>query len=175
MGLPEDNYSKLGSYCHNLEKTNLGSVFFIQTDVDNRFKYFFMVLGPCIRGLMSSIRQLESFPCAHAIAVALHRGISAHVLCSQYYTIDYWRAAYAETIFSVPNEVEWEVPDHIAISLNILPPLVKRRAGRKSTSRIPSAGECLRCRRCGRCGATGHTQLNCSSQVPLTSSRMDRE
>ncbi|XP_022889259.1 uncharacterized protein LOC111404725 [Olea europaea var. sylvestris] len=41
--------------------------------------------------------QLESFPCTHAVAVAMHRGLPPHTLCSVYYMTDYWRAAYAET------------------------------------------------------------------------------
>ncbi|XP_022873492.1 uncharacterized protein LOC111392388 [Olea europaea var. sylvestris] len=50
--------------------------------------------------------QLESFPCTHVVAVAINRGFPPHTLCIAYYTTDYYRAAYIETIFSIPNEVE---------------------------------------------------------------------
>ncbi|XP_022891932.1 uncharacterized protein LOC111406789 [Olea europaea var. sylvestris] len=110
-------------------------------------------------------RKLESFPCTHAVAVAMHRGLPPHTLCSVYYMTDYWRAAYAETIFPVPNEVEWEVPDHILPLNNLLPPAVgPRTPGRTRTSRIPSTGEFPQPR---RCGATGHTRRYCTSQIPL--------
>ncbi|XP_022862304.1 uncharacterized protein LOC111382530 [Olea europaea var. sylvestris] len=34
--------------------------------------------------------QLESFPCAHAVAVAMYRGFPPHNLCSHYYMADFW-------------------------------------------------------------------------------------
>ncbi|XP_022893934.1 uncharacterized protein LOC111408400 [Olea europaea var. sylvestris] len=112
--------------------------------------------------------QLESFPCTHAVAVAMYRGIPPHTLCSTYYTTGSWRAAYAETIFPVPNEVEWEISSHILSSNNLLPLAVGPRTPRRTrTSRIPSTGEFPRPRKCGGCGATGHTKRFCTSQIPL--------
>ncbi|XP_022872961.1 uncharacterized protein LOC111391912 [Olea europaea var. sylvestris] len=100
-----------------------------------------------------------------ALTMAMHRGFPPHTLCSAYYMIDYWRAAYAETIFPVPNEVEWEVPDHILPLNNLLPPAVgPRNSGRTRTSRIPSTGEFPQPR---KCGATWHTRRYCTSQIPL--------
>ncbi|XP_022897722.1 uncharacterized protein LOC111411419 [Olea europaea var. sylvestris] len=86
--------------------------------------------------------QLKSFSYTQAVAVAMYREISPHTLCSAYYTIGSWRTAYAETIFLVPNEVEWEVPDYI-LSLNnlLLPAIGPRTLGRTCTSRIPSTRE----------------------------------
>ncbi|KAK3200582.1 hypothetical protein Dsin_023997 [Dipteronia sinensis] len=40
-GSPEDSFSILPLYCHMLERKNLGTVTFIDTDDVNRFKYFF--------------------------------------------------------------------------------------------------------------------------------------
>ncbi|XP_022881018.1 uncharacterized protein LOC111398334 [Olea europaea var. sylvestris] len=112
--------------------------------------------------------QLESFPCTYTVTVAMHRGFSPHILCSAYYITDYWRAAYMETIFPVPNEVEWEVPDHILPLNNLLPPTVGPcTPGRTRMSRIPSIGEFFQPRKCGSCGATGHTRRYCTSQIPL--------
>ncbi|XP_022883600.1 uncharacterized protein LOC111400414 [Olea europaea var. sylvestris] len=108
------------------------------------------------------------FSVRYALAVAMHRGLPPHTLCSVYYMTDYWRAAYAETIFSVPNEVEWEVPDHILLLNNLLPPAVgPRTPGRTRTSRIPSTREFPQPCKCGRCGATGHTRKYCTSQIHL--------
>ncbi|XP_022864450.1 uncharacterized protein LOC111384414 [Olea europaea var. sylvestris] len=50
--------------------------------------------------------QLESFPCEHAVMLAMYREFAAKTLCSPYYTAENWRDAYVETIFPLPNEVE---------------------------------------------------------------------
>ncbi|XP_022886712.1 uncharacterized protein LOC111402561 [Olea europaea var. sylvestris] len=86
--------------------------------------------------------QLESFSCEYAVAVAMYRGLAARTFCSPYYTAKKWRVAYVETIFSLPNEVEWEVSNHIRPFNTLSPPLIESRGpGRPSTSRIPSTGE----------------------------------
>ncbi|XP_022857991.1 uncharacterized protein LOC111378930 [Olea europaea var. sylvestris] len=86
--------------------------------------------------------QLESFPCAHAIAVAMYREFPPHSLCSHYYVADFWRAAYAETIFPLPNEVEWEVLDYIVILNNLLPLEVPPHTpSHRQMSRISSTRE----------------------------------
>ncbi|XP_022871421.1 uncharacterized protein LOC111390596 [Olea europaea var. sylvestris] len=117
---------------------------------------------------LDAARKLESFPCTHAVAVAMHKGFPPHTLCSVYYMTDYWRATYAETIFPVPNEIEWEVPDHILPLNNLLPPAIGQRTPRRiRTSKIPSIGEFPQPRKCGRYSATGHTRRYCTSQIPL--------
>ncbi|XP_022894140.1 uncharacterized protein LOC111408632 [Olea europaea var. sylvestris] len=45
MGSAEESYAKLVKYCHNMEITNPGSVFFIETEADNYFKFFFTAPG----------------------------------------------------------------------------------------------------------------------------------
>ncbi|XP_022855837.1 uncharacterized protein LOC111377032 [Olea europaea var. sylvestris] len=57
-GSPDDSYAKLPMYCHILEKNNPGTLTFIETDNDGHFMYFFMALGPSIRGFLSSIRRV---------------------------------------------------------------------------------------------------------------------
>ncbi|XP_022859832.1 uncharacterized protein LOC111380481 [Olea europaea var. sylvestris] len=94
---------------------------------------------------------LESLPCEHAVVVAMYREFTARALCSPYYTAENWRAAYVETIFSLPNEVEWEVLDHIRPFNTLSPPLIEPRGpGRPNSSRIPSTGEFFRPHRCSR-------------------------
>jgi len=48
--------------------------------------------------------------------------------------------AYYRTIYSVPDESEWIVPDHIK-ELQIIPPKKLTRKGRKKVNRNPSVGE----------------------------------
>lgn len=40
IGLVEKRYTKLARYCHNMERTNDDSTFFIETNGKNHFKYF---------------------------------------------------------------------------------------------------------------------------------------
>lgn len=49
-GTAAHNFAILPSYCYMLKKANDGTVTHIEVDGDNRFKYFFMALGPQIRG-----------------------------------------------------------------------------------------------------------------------------
>lgn len=44
MSLTEKSYTKLAMYCYNMEKINYKSTFFIDTDGENHFKYFFITL-----------------------------------------------------------------------------------------------------------------------------------
>ncbi|KZV45441.1 hypothetical protein F511_40351 [Dorcoceras hygrometricum] len=47
-----------------------------------------------------------------------------------------WSLAYADPIYPVPDHNEW--PRHDTF---VLPPVVKRRRGRKKLNRLPSIGE----------------------------------
>ncbi|XP_022869031.1 protein FAR-RED ELONGATED HYPOCOTYL 3-like [Olea europaea var. sylvestris] len=57
-GSPDLSYDRLAEYCNILKKNNPGTVTFIEVDNENRFKYFFMALGPSIRGFHSSMRHV---------------------------------------------------------------------------------------------------------------------
>lgn len=39
MGLIDKSYAKLIRYCHNMERTNLDSIFLIENNGENCFKY----------------------------------------------------------------------------------------------------------------------------------------
>jgi hypothetical protein len=47
-GSPEDSFSKLPIYCHNLKKTNPGTVTHILTDSEGRFEMFFLAIGAAV-------------------------------------------------------------------------------------------------------------------------------
>ncbi|XP_022841990.1 uncharacterized protein LOC111365688 [Olea europaea var. sylvestris] len=115
--------------------------------------------------------MFESFPCEHAVTVAMYRGFTARTLYYPYYIAENWRAAYVETIFQFPNEAEWEVADHIRPFNTLSPPLIEPRdLGRPSTFKIPSTKEFRRPHRCSRCKSVGHTHQFCTSQVSLNDS-----
>ncbi|XP_070675801.1 uncharacterized protein [Malus domestica] len=57
-GSPEESYTVLPSYFAVLEAKNPGTITTIETDENNCFLYYFMSLGPCIRGFRSAIRPV---------------------------------------------------------------------------------------------------------------------
>ncbi|XP_022887450.1 uncharacterized protein LOC111403246 [Olea europaea var. sylvestris] len=57
-GSLEDSYAKFGLYSHNLARTNPGTALSLEIDSENRFKYFFVALGPCIHGFHSSMQKV---------------------------------------------------------------------------------------------------------------------
>lgn len=50
--------------------------------------------------------QLETFSYEDTVAIAMYRGFAIRTLHFPYYTTDYWRTMYTETIFPLPNKVE---------------------------------------------------------------------
>lgn len=130
MDSAEESYAKLARYCHNMEKTNPGSAFYIDTENGNRFKYFFMALGQCIRGFRKAMRPVILVD--GTTLKARYEGKLIIATCQdpniQIYPLVFGRAAYVETIFPLPNEAEWEVPDHILPLNNLLPPQIGPRA-----------------------------------------------
>ena len=55
---PENSFKLLPSYMEMLKKKNLGNRTFHEVDNTNNFKYFFITIGGCIHGFISSIRPV---------------------------------------------------------------------------------------------------------------------
>ncbi|XP_022847562.1 uncharacterized protein LOC111370091 [Olea europaea var. sylvestris] len=106
--------------------------------------------------------DLKKLPYKHALAVAKFKGISCCSLCSLYYISASWKQAYAECIYPVTNEADWEISNQP----KVLPPLSNRRqSGRPKNRRIPSRGEGRKTRKCSRCGQRGHNRLTCKNTL----------
>ncbi|XP_073289076.1 uncharacterized protein [Primulina huaijiensis] len=82
--------------------------------------------------------DIDRIPCAHAIAASWLAKIDIYDLCSEYYSTMSWCMAYSETVYPVPEEIEW--PRKINFPL-VWPPLLEKRVGRRKEKRIPSSGE----------------------------------
>ena len=106
------------------------------------------------------------------------KGVSCDTLCSQYYSVEWLKAAYARPINPVPKLASWNVSAEVR-SMVVLPPKGKRQAGRPKEVRIPSAGEDPRRKKCGRCGQRGHNRLRCpnppTSIIEGTSAEVDAD
>ncbi|XP_022852679.1 uncharacterized protein LOC111374257 [Olea europaea var. sylvestris] len=114
--------------------------------------------------------QLEHLPCEHAVAATKKSGYSIYSFCSLYYTVEYWRVAYSDTIFPVPND--WEISENLGY-LNVLPPFVRRRGRHPKTTKIASIEEFSKRHKCSRCTAIGHNRLTYTSQIPLADRRLE--
>ncbi|XP_008241004.1 PREDICTED: uncharacterized protein LOC103339486 [Prunus mume] len=111
--------------------------------------------------------DLEQLPCKHAIAVCRHLKLNPYSFASSYYTRATWEAAYAESIYHVPPEGTWVIPENLK-KVKILPPFCKFMPGRRKTQRIASKGEESRQKKSSRCGVKGHYRSTCKQSVPLT-------
>ena len=103
-------------------------------------------------------------------------------LCSDYYKSGFWRAAYEESIYPVPREVEWIVPKEVQTMVVLPPnnpnqtgrPKNPKHPGRPKKKRILSVGEFPRKKSKGsfvektkkqrkyeNCGEYGHYRTSC--------------
>ncbi|KAL5544370.1 hypothetical protein UlMin_008154 [Ulmus minor] len=83
--------------------------------------------------------------------------------CSPFYNAEYWRLAYVESVYPVPSQSNWEIPDEIQ-EVVVLPPDLKeqRKRGRPRNNRYRSSGELpKRKHKCTKCGEEGHYQKKC--------------
>lgn len=111
--------------------------------------------------------DLEQLPCKHAIAVCRHLKLNPYSFASSYYTRATWAVAYVESLYPVPPEGTWVIPENLK-KVKILPPLSKVMPGRRKTQRIASKREESRQKKCSRCGVKGHYRNTCKQYVPLT-------
>ncbi|KAL7594741.1 hypothetical protein Lser_V15G28938 [Lactuca serriola] len=58
MGTPEESFSKLPVYFHNLKKHNPGIMAYIKTDSEDRFEYCFFAIGCAIRAFRECCRKV---------------------------------------------------------------------------------------------------------------------
>jgi len=111
--------------------------------------------------------DLDQLPCAHVMAVCKYCNLrSCDEYCSPMYTVERLLHAYACPVIPVGNSVEWIVPDEVK-NIVVLPPEMRRPAGRPKKLRIPSVGEEVHTRTCSRCGQHGHNRKTCKNPVPL--------
>ncbi|KAL5573602.1 hypothetical protein UlMin_023199 [Ulmus minor] len=112
--------------------------------------------------------DLEKLPCEHALrAVGEIRENKFYDCCSPFYSAEYWRLAYAESVYPIPSQSDWEIPDEIR-EVVVLPPDLKeqRKRGRPRNNRYRSSGELPKWKhKCTKCGEEGHNQKKCPQHM----------
>ena len=108
--------------------------------------------------------ELEKLPCEHALRAAGEIGENKfYECCSIYYSASYWRIAYEESVYPVPSQSDWGIPDDIG-EVVVLPLELKqqRRRGRPMTNMYRSSSELPKQKhKCTKCGEEGHYQKKC--------------
>ncbi|VFQ89175.1 unnamed protein product [Cuscuta campestris] len=106
----------------------------------------------------------DMIPCVHALACSERTCIDCYSLCSKLYTKDYMYIAYAETIYPVPHEDDWDA-DGMEL-LEVKPPILNKQRGRPTTKRFPSDGEARKKYKltCSGCQGKGHTVRTCAKR-----------
>ncbi|GJY67989.1 probable purine permease 11 [Tanacetum coccineum] len=62
---PQESFSELPLYCHNLKLKNQGTITHIETDDEDRFEIFFLAIGAVIRTFVLHMRPLIIIDGAH--------------------------------------------------------------------------------------------------------------
>ncbi|KAL5572731.1 hypothetical protein UlMin_022328 [Ulmus minor] len=108
--------------------------------------------------------ELEKFPCEHALRAAGEIGENKfYERCSIYDSLSYWRIAYEESVYPVPSQSDWEIPNDIGEVVVLLLELKQQcKRGRPRTNRYCSSGKLpKRKHKCTKCGEEGHCQKKC--------------
>ncbi|XP_062103266.1 uncharacterized protein LOC133814301 [Humulus lupulus] len=65
--------------------------------------------------------DIDKIPCAHGVAAATYHGVDIYSLCSKFYMTEFWRMAYAESIYPLPLEIEWQLQEEVKSQVVINP------------------------------------------------------
>ncbi|XP_039138740.1 uncharacterized protein LOC120276066 [Dioscorea cayenensis subsp. rotundata] len=101
--------------------------------------------------------QVYGIPCKHACAAILQTDTNIHRYIDDYFTVDSYRQAYAEAIFSVPDDINSE--------LLVRPPITKKPVGRPRRKRLESQPSSVHELRCSRCHDAGHNCRSCNVSI----------
>ena len=111
--------------------------------------------------------QMRDIPCSHAINyIGSRRELDLEDFVSPYYSVQMFKAAYATWVPGLPDKSLWK---KVNMGFKLLPPILKRAAGRPRIRRFKGAeegGSTKRRARCKRCGGFGHLQKTCTEPVP---------
>ena len=84
--------------------------------------------------------DIDKFLCVYALAAYQEGPDKLHNLCSKYYLKELWALAYVRTIYPVPDQSEWDIPEDVQ-NMKVLPPDVTSKCERIQQTRFPSVGE----------------------------------
>jgi len=92
-------------------------------------------------------------------------GLRVYDYSSPLYKVEEYLLAYSESINVVPLESEWRVPQEL-LDVNIIPPLVVTKLGRKKRKYVKGVGKTFKSKRrnkCSLCKRPGHKRTTCNN------------
>ncbi|XP_074297964.1 uncharacterized protein LOC141628771 [Silene latifolia] len=106
--------------------------------------------------------QISVIPCKHAIRAIIFANRDPVDYVSEWYSVRRYKAAYAMSIYPIPDKEQWptfDVPE-------LEPPSLRRSIGRPSRNRRREPGEQRKGKRsitikCGKCKCFGHNSKTC--------------
>ena len=105
--------------------------------------------------------DLEKLSCEHALRAAGEFGENMfYNCCSIFYSAEYWRIAYEESVYPIPSQLDWEILNDIG-EVVVLPPELKEQCkrGRLRTNMYRSFGELPKWNhKCTKCEEERHYQ-----------------
>lgn len=106
--------------------------------------------------------RITGLPCCHGIAVIERIGKSVYDFCLRFFSTEYYRYTYAESINPVQSINEEAAKEEMVITVTP-PPLTKRPPGRPSlkTGDLLDMGK--RQLQCSKCKGLGHNKKSCKA------------
>ncbi|KAK4755525.1 hypothetical protein SAY87_009282 [Trapa incisa] len=108
--------------------------------------------------------RLTGLPCSHAIAVLHGIDRSPYDYCSRFFTMESYKATYAESIYPVPNVEPLPLDDVGELALVIVtPPPMRRPPGRPKVKSADPLDSIKRQLQCSKCKGLGHNKKTCKA------------
>ena len=107
--------------------------------------------------------QEDEIPCGHTVAVIAKRNLNVYEYCASFYKTETLKALYQENVRPLPHKDQWNLPQHLQITL--LRPKITIPAGRPKKKQIRSRGENKVTIKCGKCGQQGSNRKTCRTNA----------
>ncbi|XP_022157216.1 uncharacterized protein LOC111023978 [Momordica charantia] len=106
--------------------------------------------------------DIDFIPCSHACLAISRRGLELHSFVHKFYHVKTLQLLYSWNVHPI-GQIENILPPVQPDDTGILPPNVKRSAGRPRKKRLISRVEATNTVRCGRCHKLGHNRRRCKN------------
>ncbi|CAL2247751.1 unnamed protein product [Prunus armeniaca] len=111
--------------------------------------------------------QIDVFPCTDAVAAILAKKDSVYDCVKCYYRSDFFRKASESPILPISN-IGKGLGSNGSATIVVLPPIIKRPAGRPPTNRIKAFGKGTRPLKCSQCNVAGHNRETCKAVIQIS-------